>query len=113
MSDPDADALRALLAEGLVELNRRSADLPLLLARHAARVPAEVLASTYGYLAVVQRLHALVIRAFVPLGAEHGTAGAFMAAADELTRASQRADESASLFDSESDALFAASSRKH
>ena len=89
MSDPHADALRALLAEGLVELNRRSVDLPLLLARHAARVPAEVLAATYGYLALVQRLHALVIRAFVPLGAEHGTASAFMAAADELSRASQ------------------------
>ena len=113
MSDPDADALRALLAEGLVELNRRSVDLPLLLARHAARVPAEVLAASYGYLALVQRLHALVIRAFVPLGTEHGPASAFMAAADELTRASQTAHDAASLFDPDADALFVASSRKH
>jgi hypothetical protein len=113
VSDANADALRALLAEGLVELNRRSADLPLLLARNAARVPAEVLAATYGYLALVQRLHALVVRAFVPLGAEQGTASAFMAAAEELTRASQAALDAGSLFDAEPDALFAASARKH
>jgi hypothetical protein len=113
MSDPNADTLRALLAEGLVELNRRSVEMPLLLVHHAARVPAEVLAATYGYLALVQRLHALVIRAFVPLGAEHGTASAFMAAADELSRASKTADEAASLFDADSDAILVASSRKH
>jgi hypothetical protein len=113
VSDPNSDALRALLAEGLVELNRRSVDLPVLLAQHAARVPAEILAATYGYLALVQRLHALVVRAFVPLGAEGGTASAFMAAADELSRASKAALEAASLIDSESDAIFVASSRKH
>jgi hypothetical protein len=113
VSDNNSEALRALLAEGLVELNRRSVDLPMLLASHAARVPAEVLASTYGYLALVQRLHALIVRAFVPLGAEHGTAAAFMAAADELNRASKAALDAASLFDSESDALFQSSARKH
>jgi hypothetical protein len=113
VSDSNTEALRALLAEGLVELNRRSVDLPMLLARQAARVPADVLAATYGYLALVQRLHALVVRAFVPLGAAQGTESAFMAAADELNRASRAALDSASLFDSDPDALFVANARKH